>query len=55
MDGHLKSDWVELCLTPHNVRKEPWDKFMACLLGDEKMDAEEFAKSFGGGGGCGDS
>lgn len=54
MDGHLRSDWVELCLMPHNVRKESWDKFTACLLGDEKMNDEEFAKAFGGGGGCGD-
>lgn len=44
MDGHLRSDWVELCLMPHNVRKESWDKFTACLLGDEKMNDEEFAE-----------
>lgn len=53
MDWHLRRDWVELCLMPHNVMKESWDKFTVYFLGDEKMDAEEFAKAFGGGGGCG--
>ena len=42
MNPDLANYWAELCLMPHNVKKEMRNKFVACLMGDEIADDNEF-------------
>lgn len=51
MKADLSNNWVALCLMPHRINKSMWDKHVACLLGDEIMEDDEFKKTYPKGGG----